>query len=605
MKDINITKEGYVIVIALIAAPVIVYKAGGIIDSAITLFFAEAMCMCLAYIIIQHRWSKQNKRNLEEDNFQQNTEIQQLTKKNKALAEDLDILANAGYGIWKIYMYANGQNKMVIDDKIKEILGIKEKNLSPEEVYTYYHERLEDYSDIEQEDYNDMFQGRLMTRLLTWNHPGKGKINLRAGGTIHTDEKGVCYISGYCTDVTEQVKNEERMNNKLQLALENEKRANAAKDAFLASMSHDIRTPLNCIIGLLELSKNHPDNRQMVDENREKARVAADHLLELINDILEVTKLNVDKVILGHEAFNIRALGDDIETVVKEQALERGIAFISENEISDFSDKLYLFGSPLHLRQVFLNIYSNSIKYNKPGGSVSVRKELVDKTDTTITYKFIISDTGIGMSKTFLEHLYEPFTQEHASARSTYQGTGLGMYIVQRLVEMMHGSITVTSKEGLGTTFEIVIPFEIATKADLPEKVDISKADINGMKVLVVEDNGINAEIIKRILIDFGAVVTIAVNGKEAVESFTTNPPGTYDVILMDLMMPVMDGYAATKAIRAFKRSDAAEIPIYAVTANAFEDDVKKCLEVGMDGHLAKPIDVKKLKTTLVNVYKG
>lgn len=603
MENTKVSKDVYIITVVLMTLPVLGYSTGMLIHDGLCLVLAEIICLCLGYVIFQHRQLKLVKQQQADVLAQQEEERHAQEKIINELTENLSIIEATGYGIWRIYLNPDGINKMVVDDKIQGMLGIKGMNLTPEEIYEFYHARLEKFDEIEADDYQMMLQGKIMGRLLTYNHPTKGKVNFQAGGTLHMGQGGVSYISGYCGDVTDRVQREARIESKLNIALENEKKANAAKTAFLASMSHDIRTPLNCIIGLLELNSNHPEDRQMVDENREKARVAAKHLLDLVNDVLEITKIDVDEVTLSNEVFSIRTLVADVETIVRERALERGIRFVSENEISDISDAIYLYGSPVHLRQLFLNVFSNAVKYNREGGMVSIKKELVSQNKKDVTYKFIISDTGIGMSQEFLNHIFEPFTQEHESARSTYSGTGLGMYITKRLVEMMHGSISVASKEGLGTSVEITLPFKIAREEDLPEKLDLSKVDITGIKILVVEDNEINAEIIRRLLVDFGAQVTMAANGKEGVEKFVDNPPGTYDVILMDLMMPVMDGYAATKSIRSFNREDARTIPIYAMTANAFADDVKRCLETGMDGHLAKPVDVKKLKTTLAKIY--
>lgn len=601
----HLSSKLYVIMALLLLLPLMAYCMGGVISSIVELILAEGFCLAVGYIMVQHRIADTMQQDYEDRLARQTERIHQLNRMNYSRAEDLDTIANAGYGIWKILINSDGRNAMMVNDKIQDILGIRDMMLSPEKLYDYYHERLDDRDEIQKDDYQEMQEGRVATRIISWNHPTKGKIKMRVGGNLHVGKDGVCYMSGYCADVTAQVEKEASINEQLRMALENEQKANAAKTAFMASMSHDIRTPLNCIIGLLELSSNHPDDRKLLDENREKAKVAAKHLLELISDVLEITKLDVDKVVLAHDAFNMRSFGDDIETVVKERAVEYGVEFISENTITDICNHAYFFGSPVHLRQIFLNVYSNSMKYNRKGGKVYIRKELVEETDKTVTIRFIISDTGIGMSEAFLAHVFEPFTQEQVTARSTYQGTGLGMYIVKRLVELMKGTIQVTSVEGEGSTFYITLPFEIATEADMPDKMDMNSLDIKGMKVLVVEDNAINAEIVEQILVDFGAVVNVVENGREAVEEFMAKPPGTYDVILMDLMMPVMDGYAATRTIRAYPREDAKRTPIYALTANAFADDIRKCAQAGMDGHLAKPVDVQKLKTTLAKIYNS
>lgn len=265
----------------------------------------------------------------------------------------------------------------------------------------------------------------------------------------------------------------------------------------------------------------------------------------------------------------------------------------------------YVYGSPLHLRQLFLNIYANCIKYNKAGGMVSTYFKCIGTQDGIVTYEWTVTDTGIGMSEEFLEHIFEPFVQEKTDARSVYQGTGLGMAIVKSLVDKMNGTISVTSKEGEGSTFVIRIPFEIASKVEeITDDKEKSSNDISGIKILLAEDNELNAEIAQTLLVDEGANVTVVSDGEQAVREFTRCAPHTYDVILMDIMMPKLDGIAATKAIRDMERPDAVEIPIIAMTANAFEEDARKCVEAGMNAHLSKPLQMDVVVGTIAQYYK-
>ncbi len=387
----------------------------------------------------------------------------------------------------------------------------------------------------------------------------------------------------------------------LKVALDDARAANAAKTAFFSRMSHDIRTPLNGIIGLIDINEKHADDRELIDENRAKAKVAANHLLSLISDVLNLSKMESENVTLANEPFNVYELLMDVITIIKMRALEDGISVIAETTIDQIRYP-YVYGSPLHIRQILINLFSNAIKYNKPGGSIFYRAERESSDDENVVYSFKLSDTGIGMSEEFLKHLFEPFSQEHNDARSTYQGTGLGMAIVKSLVEKMNGTIEVSSKVNVGTTFVVTIPFKLATAEDMPKKKDESKADLTGVRVLLVEDNELNMEIAEALLVDLGMVVSKAENGKVALSMFTDNPSGTYDLIIMDLMMPEMDGYEATKAIRASQRSDGKSIPIVAMSANAFQEDVQKCIESGMDGHIAKPINIDNLKSSLAEV---
>ena len=393
-------------------------------------------------------------------------------------------------------------------------------------------------------------------------------------------------------------------NQQLSVAVQEADRANAAKTSFLSRMSHDIRTPLNGIIGLLEIDAAHPDDRELVDSNREKMRVSANHLLSLLNDVLQMSKLESGEIALGHEPIDLNRLSAEVMTIISQRAAESGITMENDRHSEQVSAP-WVYGSPLHLRQIFLNIYTNCIKYNKPGGSITTLFQCVEKDEKTVTYRWTISDTGIGMSEAFLGYIFDPFTQEKTDARSIYQGTGLGMAIVKGLVEQMHGSIEVGSTLGVGSTFTITIPFEIAESVEekSTRRNDAGQADIRGLHLMLAEDNDLNAEIAKMLLEDAGVIVTVVGDGQQAVSLFQEKPAGTFDVILMDIMMPVMDGLTATKTIRALDRPDARTIPIIAMTANAFEEDAKKCLAAGMNAHLVKPLDIGKLIATIAQ-YK-
>ncbi len=385
----------------------------------------------------------------------------------------------------------------------------------------------------------------------------------------------------------------------LKEALEKANRANAAKSEFLSRMSHDIRTPLNGIIGLLDISEANQDNTQLLCENRKKAKIAANHLLSLVNDVLNMSKLEDNKVELAHEAFDIRKLAEEILTITEMRAAEAGIS-LKHDDCTVNIEYPYIYGSPLHVRQIFVNILSNAIKYNKPGGSITAKIENGTREKNEITYICTISDTGVGMSQEFLEHLFDPFAQEKIDARSVYHGTGLGMAIVKSLVDKMGGTISVESKQNVGTTFVVTIPFEIATKeAVLPQNSENADISIEGVRILIAEDNELNREIATELLREQGAIVTAVANGEEVVCMFRDNPPHTFEMILMDVMMPVMNGLEATEKIRSLEREDARTIPIIALTANAFTEDVEKCNQAGMNAHLAKPIDLEVMLRTI------
>ena len=306
-----------------------------------------------------------------------------------------------------------------------------------------------------------------------------------------------------------------------------------------------------------------------------------------------MSKLESGEVILSHEIIDLNQLTRDILTIMEQRAAEAGITLRYEGGFACMEISR-VYGSPLHLRQIFLNIYGNCIKYNKSCGRVETAVSCLGIADGRVTYRWVIRDTGIGMSKEFLQHIFTPFSQERSD--STRQGTGLGMAIVKSLIDEMQGTITIESEEGVGSVFTITLPFEIA--AAQPAKA----ADISGLHLLLVEDNALNAEIAAALLADRGVSVELARDGSEAVRMFREAPAGTYAGIIMDIMMPVMDGLTATRAIRALERADAKTIPIIAMTANAFEEDARKCLDAGMNVHLAKPLCMEELVATLARL---
>ena len=381
------------------------------------------------------------------------------------------------------------------------------------------------------------------------------------------------------------------------IALESEKKANKSKSDFLSRMSHDMRTPLNGIIGLLKIAEKHFDDRELVLENFRKMQVAADYLLSLINDILQMSKIEDGNVPLTQEIINFEELSQDVLTIIEQRAKDRGIQmqFRAKKEGLRYP---FIYGSPVHLRQIFLNIYGNCIKYNRIGGKIITVSDYTETVDGITTYEWTITDTGIGMSREYQEHIFEPFSQEREDARSTQQGIGLGMAIVKGLIEKMGGTIEVKSEEGIGSTFIIRIPFKLAPAPDTVKKT-AAQMDISGLNLLLVEDNELNTEIAETLLSDEGANLTVAEDGLQAVRMFQEKPEGYFDAILMDIMMPVMDGITATKTIRSLKHPDAETIPIIAMTANAFREDKEKCLAAGMNAHLAKPIKIENIKRIL------
>ena len=381
--------------------------------------------------------------------------------------------------------------------------------------------------------------------------------------------------------------------------------ANAAKTAFLTRMSHDIRTPLNGILGLIEIEELKEGDMQVARESRAKARVAANHLLSLINDILEMGKIEDRKLTLEHAPFNLQELCDDTLVLCKLRASDNGITM--QDGSLPYATGPYMIGSPTHIRQIMINLLDNSIKYNKHGGSVTFSSKTKPLDDGRALFCFSVSDTGIGMAPEFLKHIYEPFAQEGNDARSKFQGTGMGMPIVKSLIELMGGAIEISSEVGVGSTFNVQIPLDIDKNPRARERADgqANSCSLAGMNVLLAEDNELNAEIAQALLESEGIVVTRAANGNETVNLYVGRPAGSFDAILMDIMMPDMDGYEATRTIRLSEKVDAADIPIIALTANAFAEDAKAAHDAGMNAHLSKPLDFNKLKNILARIKKN
>ena len=521
------------------------------------------------------------------------------------LEDTNSIIANAGFGTWYITLAEKQKPKMFANPMMQEALGIEGKNLTEEEIYEFWHSRIpeEELPSVEA-SVQEMLEGKVSENTYRWEHPEKGIIYVRCGGAAYKMEGKKQILGGYHGDVTKLVLEERNRQQELKKAKEAAERANVAKTSFLSRMSHDIRTPLNGIIGLLKIDEQHADNRELVDANREKIRVSADHLQSLINDVLQMSKLENGEFNLEYEALDLNQLSRDVLTIVEMRAAEAGIT-LEYGKDSDEVKYPYVYGSALHLRQIFVNVYSNAIKYNHVGGRIMTHFKLLGQEGDQVRYEWQISDTGIGMKPEFLEHIFEPFAQERTDARSIYRGTGLGMAIVKSLIDRMGGTIEVTSEEGVGSTFRIKLSFRIAAKEELIEKKErLKEGSVEGLHLLMTEDNELNAEIAKLQLEEAGAEVTVVKDGQQAVELFEKLPAATFDAILMDIMMPVMDGLSATRAIRALEREDAGEIPIIAMTANAFEEDEKKSLEAGMNAHLSKPLKIELVVATIADLVK-
>lgn len=398
------------------------------------------------------------------------------------------------------------------------------------------------------------------------------------------------------------MKRQAEANAALQEAAQAAEEASRAKTIFLSHMSHDIRTPINGIMGMTDIAVRHMEDPARVEDCLRKITSSSRHLLSLINDVLDMSRIESGKVQIDNKPFYVGALLDGCASVVAGQALEKNL--VLHNDFSGVTQSLLL-GDELHLRQIFINILGNAVKFTPEGGEVwfTARDRVLGEGFAELTV--VIRDNGVGMSKAFQTRIFEPFAQAENGARSEYKGTGLGMSIVKQLLDLMGGSIELESTPGVGSTFTVRLRLPIETSPAQEAPACAVTVQLNGMRVLLVEDNDLNMEIARFMLEESGVQVTGAENGKEALDLFTGNPEGTYDLILMDVMMPVMDGLAAARAIRASGRGDAQSIPIVAMTANAYAEDRKAVLEAGMNRHLAKPMAREELLQVLGEFYKG
>ena len=387
---------------------------------------------------------------------------------------------------------------------------------------------------------------------------------------------------------------DEKYKTELLIAAKKAEAANEAKTEFLQRMSHDIRTPINGICGMVNMADHYADDMEKQKEYRTKVKEASNLLLELVNDVLDMSKLESGEIVLEEIPFNLSSIYREVFVVIEQVAAEQNLQIVWEKKEITHRDFI---GSPGYVKRVMMNILSNAMKYNRENGHIYISCiEIPSGQPETTTMEFVCRDTGIGMAEEFQKHIFEPFAQEHAGSRTRFSGTGLGMPISKKLIEKMGGTITFESAEGIGTTFVIRVPFKIDLDVDIrEEQADVSEKSIKGLHILLAEDNELNMEIAEFVLQNEGAEVSKAWNGEETVELFRKSESGEFDAILMDIMMPVMNGYEATKMIRSLDREDAKVIPIIAMTANAFTEDRLRAKEAGMNEHIAKPFDAKLL----------
>lgn len=484
----------------------------------------------------------------------------------------------------------------VVTSATAQLNDILEKMVAPS-----HHEIMQYFFDLT--TVNDRLHGKLF---ISREYPSPQGIWRRATFIVQnrdTDDDVTEIL--YVTQIIDDYKQKElAYQQELVKAVESANQANTAKTDFLNRMSHDIRTPLNGILGMLDIAQKNETNPKALLECHEKMRTAAFHLKALVNDVLDMQRMETDRFFLEQIPFDIREILDNCWSMLEAQASRLDITL---EKIKPGSLKYpYLIGSPLHIRQIFMNLLSNAIKYNKPGGSISVHAKIIRQVHQNVIYKFIISDTGIGISPEFQKHIFEPFAQEDTGTRTIYKGTGLGMAIVHRLVQEMGGTIQLKSEKNVGSTFTLILPFTIDEHqpSASAETATDTPADLTDLHILVVEDNELNLEIAVFSLEAAGLNVSTAINGLKAVRLFEKSKPYEYDIILMDIMMPVMNGLDAAKAIRGLSRPDATTVPIIALSANAFAEDIQKSKNAGINEHLAKPLEMDKVLKVIASYCK-
>lgn len=522
-----------------------------------------------------------------------------VEKSRKELAEYNDIISKAGIGIWFVTLKDGAPGLMHGNKKLYELMGIDGDSMSWEDIHEFLAGRIlpEDLP-VFGAAIDKMKQGQFAEALYRWNHPTKGVIYNRCGGTAVRMPDGSFQLSGYHGDATEIVMNEKEQQELLRGALVAAEESNRAKTTFLNNMSHDIRTPMNAILGFANLMERDCEKPALLKEHLNKIKNAGDVLLSLINNVLEMARIESGKVELEETAVNLRESSSVTEDIFDAVIKEKNLHLSSSIQIQH--ENVYV--DVVKMREIVINLMSNAVKYSVDGGNIEMSMvELPQKREGFGYYELVVKDDGIGMSEDYLPHIFDSFVRERNSTESKIAGTGLGLPIVKKLVELMGGTISVESAAGKGTKFTILVEHRLCSdEGEVRGSCDGEDVavDFAGKRILLAEDNDLNAEIAESLLQDVGFVVERATDGCHCVELLNKAPADYYDIILMDIQMPCMDGYEATRKIRSLKNTRS-EIPIVAMTANAFDEDKRAAMDAGMNGHVAKPIDMNVLLKTI------
>lgn len=518
-------------------------------------------------------------------------------RRNTARAHE-DTLKGSGIGMWMIVIEEGVKPKMYTDSMMRELLGVDDEIL-PEDCYAWWYDHIDkDFvSQIDSSVEEILVKGRSEVSY-PYNHPDKGTMYIRCGGCKSYDSvHNRIRIKGYHQDVTEIMMVKQKQDKKLMDALVAARRADRSKSEFISHMSHDIRTPLNGIIGMVDIASKNPEDAELQKRMCNNVRESAERLLNFMNDVIDYSEMEGSRMKLTHEPVDVAYIIGNILDLTDKQINDRNLRVIT-----DYGNDTYKFaGSPKHIRQVLYNIIENAIKYNKQNGSISISVHN-EKTDEEKAECFVtVADTGIGMSREYVEHIFEPFTQGYEDARTSYKGTGLGMAICKRIMDYMQGTIEVKTNPGEGSEFTVKFPLDIYEEDTVADE-NAENGNFAGYKILIVDDNNMNREITQFMVEELGAKAVTTCDGKEALDTFRKSERGDFDCIIMDLMMPVMDGFEASERIRNLDREDARTIPIIPLSASSSEEDMEKAVESGMNGYLVKPVSIDLLKHTLQNM---
>lgn len=523
--------------------------------------------------------------------------------RKETLSQVEETLAGAHTGLWHIDFEDDMPVRMYGDGMMKKLLNITEE-ISPEKVFEKWFAGIDEgYTELVRKKLEKGISGEFREVVYPGDYSGRGKVYMRFGAVQDQSYQGSGYrLRGYYQDVTETMEEKQLREETLAEALLEARKASQVKTEFLSHMSHDIRTPINGILGILTIADKEIDNVDRQLDCHQKIRKSAEHLLSLVNDVLDISRLESGVQNLTEETFELAEVLDSCMSILRPQAELDGLLW---KETRGELVHHVLRGNALHLRQILINIIGNAVKYNKKNGSICVDTRELREEDGKIWIRFEVSDTGIGMSEEYQEHIFEAFTQENSGARTAYAGSGLGMAITKKLVDQMGGTLVLKSTLGEGSVFTVTLPFKSEQAQENISEDERITGDISGMHVLVAEDNELNREIVEYLLEDAGASVVSAENGEVLLEKFAASSVGTFDCIIMDVMMPVMDGLEAARKIRAMERKDAKKIPIIALSANAFAEDVRRSREAGMDRHVSKPLDAEQLFRVMTSLKRG